>query len=331
MLKTLFSFSRKLAAVVIVSALFSMTAFAGPVTLDYSTFKDVKPSHNNYTAVEYLHELGVLNGYADGNFRPNNDITRGEIIKLVVWMKKGVFNPEEISDYDDCFDDVRHAGDWYERYVCYAKEQKWVQGYADHSFKPNNPATRLEAIKIMLNAFFGGPENILELDAKEQSTLMPKDSYDSTQWYYGFLQYALAKNFLDLSHASYTGLPTFKYYGNSNVTRKELAEMLFRLMTSKDYEIINFAAKTFPIEYHVRQITLKEGVSDGDIVQLFAQLKLDHGDAYGPYYAWIKKKDGLGPDWEVVFSPTNKVDSAVTTELEADGVPASLYTGVTTE
>lgn len=311
-------------AVIALFSLFATTAFASEPTAP-GTFTDVPGTHPNYTAVEYLHELGVLNGYADHTFRPDNEITRAEIIKLMVWMKKGVFNPEEISSYDDCFDDVRHAGEWYERYVCYAKDQKWVQGYADHTFKPNSGATRLEAIKMMLNAFFGGEENILKLTSKEQSTLMPSDSYDSATWYYGFLQYALAKSLLDERHETFVGAGVYKYYGNNAITRKEMAEMLFRLMTSTDYEIENFAAKTFPSEYKVRQIILKDAV-DGDVIlQTYARLELDHGDTYGPYYAWIKKKDGLGPDWDVVYSPTNNVDDTVINELRAAGVPEALY------
>lgn len=313
-------------AIIAISTLFTPSALANSEQI-YTTFTDVNAGHPNYVAVEYLHELGVLNGYEDQTFRPNNSITRAEIVKLMVWMKKGVFNPEEISDYDDCFSDVRHDGVWYESYVCYAKAQGWVQGYADHTFRPNESATRLEGVKIMLNAFFGGQENILELTAKEQSTLMPKDSNDSLEWYYGFMQYALAKNLLDKAHVTSGVGGTYKYYGNSAITRKEMAEMLYRLMVSTDYQIENFAAKAFPSEYHVRQIILKEAADQYDIVQIYARLKLDHGDAYGPYYAWIKKKDGLGPDWDIVFSPTNKLQDnpPLLQALEDAGVPPALY------
>ena len=52
------------------------------------------------------------------------------------------------SIYNNCFPDV--ASDWYAPYVCYAKEQNWVQGYEDGAFKPVNNVNKVEAIKMLV-------------------------------------------------------------------------------------------------------------------------------------------------------------------------------------
>ncbi|HYO48798.1 MAG TPA: S-layer homology domain-containing protein, partial [Chloroflexia bacterium] len=47
------------------------------------TFSDVPESHTFYLFVRCLACRGIISGYADGTFRPNNDITRGQIAKVV--------------------------------------------------------------------------------------------------------------------------------------------------------------------------------------------------------------------------------------------------------
>jgi N-acetylneuraminic acid mutarotase len=47
------------------------------------TFTDVRPGHTFYTFIQCLACKGVISGYSDGTFRPNNEITRGQIAKLV--------------------------------------------------------------------------------------------------------------------------------------------------------------------------------------------------------------------------------------------------------
>ncbi len=54
------------------------------------TFTDVPPSNIFYAFVETAHQKGVINGYPDGSFRPNNPIRRDEMAQIVY---KGVTTP----------------------------------------------------------------------------------------------------------------------------------------------------------------------------------------------------------------------------------------------
>src|SRR6185503_21094079 len=53
---------------------------ATPCTISFS---DVPPEHVFYTNIRCLACRGILSGYADGTFRPQNDTTRGQIAKVV--------------------------------------------------------------------------------------------------------------------------------------------------------------------------------------------------------------------------------------------------------
>ncbi|PZS05328.1 MAG: hypothetical protein DLM69_01040, partial [Candidatus Chloroheliales bacterium] len=54
------------------------------------TFSDVPPGNIFYAFIETAHQKGVINGYPDGTFRPNNNIRRDEMAQIVY---KGVTTP----------------------------------------------------------------------------------------------------------------------------------------------------------------------------------------------------------------------------------------------
>src|SRR5205823_1346730 len=47
-------------------------------------FSDVHPTDYFYLAVQYLVAHGVISGYGDCTFRPYNNTTRGQMVKIVV-------------------------------------------------------------------------------------------------------------------------------------------------------------------------------------------------------------------------------------------------------
>jgi V8-like Glu-specific endopeptidase len=200
---------------------FVYEAFSNDITPDTEpAFSDVAKTHPNFNAISTLYTYGVINGYTDGTFKPDGEINRAELIKMIVETD---FGTPDTSVYKNCFPDV--TTEWYAKYICYAKEQKWVSGYPDGKFKPDNKTNRAEAIKIIVNAYFKGLINLPSVDATKVS--MPVDT-PSDAWYYRYLQYALYDNILDLQHATYTD--GFKYYAGENITRKEIAEMIYRLI-----------------------------------------------------------------------------------------------------
>lgn len=105
-------------------------------------FSDVDSSGELGSAVEALVDYGVLNGYSDGTFRPENDITRAEMCKMI----NSLFNFSDIGVND--FWDVSY-NDWYYTQVLIADEYEYIKGYEDGSFRGNNKVTREEACVII--------------------------------------------------------------------------------------------------------------------------------------------------------------------------------------
>ncbi|EKD48065.1 MAG: hypothetical protein ACD_65C00134G0001, partial [uncultured bacterium] len=119
----------------------------GGFTADFS-FTDLPSTNEAYEAVMGLYELGIIQGYDDGTFRAGDSINRAEFLKILV---EGIGITPDSGEYGDCFSDV--GSDWYAPYVCYAKEQGWVSGYSDGSFKPAQEVNKVEALKMLLQVF----------------------------------------------------------------------------------------------------------------------------------------------------------------------------------
>lgn len=114
-----------------------------------ATFSDIYSSDPLNESVDYLVSNNVVEGYDDSTFRPFNFINRAEFTKMIV---EGVVGETPDSTlYHDCFADVMN--EWYAKYVCYAEEQGWVQGYDGINFKPASNITRAEAVKILAEAY----------------------------------------------------------------------------------------------------------------------------------------------------------------------------------
>ncbi len=103
---------------------------------------------NGHWASRYAEELskrGIINGYTDGTFRPENNITRAELAKLLC----EAFGSGDGSTAD--FTDVSQ-GSWYYKYIANALKDGIVTGFEDGSFKPDSFVTKQDAILMMYRA-----------------------------------------------------------------------------------------------------------------------------------------------------------------------------------
>ncbi|MBR4030644.1 MAG: S-layer homology domain-containing protein [Clostridia bacterium] len=120
---------------------FTLTFFAQAETVK---FTDVDETTTRGAAIYKLVKSGVLVGYPDGTFRPDAEITRAELCKVV----NLIFGYTEIDEGDLGFSDVK-ADDWFYQYVLAAKKAGYVKGYEDGTFRPENKITREETATIL--------------------------------------------------------------------------------------------------------------------------------------------------------------------------------------
>lgn len=139
-------------------------AFAGPVSADVDIsatyFKDVPNSAWYYDYVYELVDRGVIAGYEDSTFRPNKNITRAEIAKIIACITdENTKIYDGYSEFSDC------RGHWADEYINWAAEKGIVNGVGSDKFDPDAPITR-EALCTMVmryakyEAFY--PQKIVE-------------------------------------------------------------------------------------------------------------------------------------------------------------------------
>lgn len=112
-------------------------------------FDDV-PANAWYAGyVKYLTNFGVLFGYEDKNFHPDDAITRSEFTAMAVrfFEEYGEGNPEIVEKYAD-FTDVS-SGYWAAEYIYDASLYGWIYGYGDGAFHGEDEITRAQVVTIM--------------------------------------------------------------------------------------------------------------------------------------------------------------------------------------
>lgn len=150
-------------------------------------YYDVLPEDWFNNAVSTLTNAGILNGYPDGNFAPNGNITRAEFAAMAVRF----FTDEEEDVKGDSFPDIADHWANYEINLAYAKDI--IEGYPDGTFKPDQEITRAEAVTIVNRVLERYPHKEYLL---EDMIVWP-DNMDETMWYYEDIQEATNSHVFD--------------------------------------------------------------------------------------------------------------------------------------
>ena len=99
----------------------------------FASFDDVKVFHPNFGAIEYVRKTGIVTGYDDGTFRPDQTVNRDEFTKIIVGAILGYSPDRDPSGYDiyDAgnleFSDVV-SGEWNVPYIRIAIQEKILNG-----------------------------------------------------------------------------------------------------------------------------------------------------------------------------------------------------------
>ncbi|HET9493376.1 MAG TPA: S-layer homology domain-containing protein [Chloroflexia bacterium] len=157
--------------------------------------------------VQYLTELGVVGGYPDGTFRPNNTVTRAQFAKMLVaamqWTLQTPANPS--------FADVP-ASHWAYSYVETAAAHGVLAGYTDGTFRPEAGVTRAQVAKMVYVARGWG--DVGQADAPAEFVdISPSD------WFYSYVR---AANVAEIMAGYQDG--TFR--PNAPATRGQIAKIL---------------------------------------------------------------------------------------------------------
>ena len=144
------------------------------------SFSDVPDDAWYATAVKTLASLGMMDGYPDGTFRPDEPITRAEFATV------GLAFAYDPLDASCSYYDVG-ANAWYYTYVAQATTYGWIGGYPDNTFRPGNNITRVE-VCVIVNNMLGRDADERYIDRNEDELVHFVDLSDSYWGYYTIME-----------------------------------------------------------------------------------------------------------------------------------------------
>ena len=161
--------------------------------------------------IDKLNKLGYVKGYEDNTYRPDNKITRAELITLIMRIM-GV----EVKRYKGSYSDVT-TDDWFCDYIQTALDLGIIS--EDTNFRPNDEIKRDELVKIAVGAY------LLENEAPTLNISMSSinDSSQISERAKEFVQIALNLGLV-------SGYDDGNFHASNGATRGECAAILARLI-----------------------------------------------------------------------------------------------------
>jgi len=187
---------------------FSFVAFAQVTS---GAFPDVPDDHKYAAAIEYFYEKGVIEGYTDGTFRPDQPANRAEALKIIL-LSSGI--SVDLNDLgEDVFPDVTN-GDWFYPYIKKATELDIVDGYEDGYFRPIQNLNIAETLKMVLLT-----NGVTVNDPSENAIIFPDVKGDL--WFAPYAAFSKEKNIIEPQGDG-------NLNAGRNITRGELVELMYR-------------------------------------------------------------------------------------------------------
>ena len=144
-----------------------------------SSFRDVPDGKWYTTYVATLEKAGVIVDSKDGNFRPNDAITRAELASMLAQFAN-------VTGGTNTFSDVP-ATHWAADYIAAAVRSGWIQSYPDGTFRPEQTIKRAEMTAMVNRALGRDPQSASDLLEGMKTW---KDNADPTAWFYLDIQEA---------------------------------------------------------------------------------------------------------------------------------------------
>lgn len=126
------------------------------------TFTDVKSDDWFADDVKIAHAAGYIEGYKDGSFKPNGNLTRAEAAVIVSRINR-LKNSE--TDISISFSDSASIPSWAKEAINMVVKSGHIKGYPDGSFQAANMITRAEAFTILSRIdsvqLYSDPDNLI--------------------------------------------------------------------------------------------------------------------------------------------------------------------------
>ena len=178
------------------------------------TFSDVPGDYWARSPIGFMATLGVMNGFQDGTFKPDEPVSRAELATMLIKLKKVDVNDVTSDPYPDVSKDH-----WAAKYIKAASFLDLMTSYPDGTFKPDKNVSRVEGVVILARF----------TDATPPKTLTKDPFVDVSRNHWAASQIASAQSYGLLDY-----LNGKKFDPNKELTRAEVAEMLSKTSYGRD-------------------------------------------------------------------------------------------------
>lgn len=209
------------ALVIIISLLIGL--FTMPRVSSATNFSDVPDTYAHATAIQTLKDAGIVSGFGDGSFKPDQLATRAESVAVIL-KAVGIIATKTSQKLP--FTDVLQDA-WFFPMIQKGFSMGKLKGYSDNTFRPGNSITLPESLALTLSFFEISIKNV---------TIEPViyDGLNTQDWYAKYAQYA-KNNFIVIPDSKGHIDPA------KGITRGQLAEIIYRMrivkQTGKPFDI----------------------------------------------------------------------------------------------
>ncbi len=162
--------------------------------------------------IEDLYNQGIVSGYDETHYGPDNNISRAEFTKIAIEaFSIPTLDPSEVTFMP--FKDV-DTDEWYAAFVQAAYVWDIVTGYKDGTFKPNQSINRAEAMRILFDAAK------IDVDTSYDAGF---EDVDSAEWYAPYINYAAEQGIV-------SGYEDGTFGPSNNLKRGEVAKIVSLLL-----------------------------------------------------------------------------------------------------
>lgn len=272
---------RRLPLFVVLALHIALSAIpSGTVRAQGNPFSDIDPDHRHHAALSYLQQRGVIEGYPDGTFQPNDKVNRAEAAKILV---RSLGLPTA-SGSTLPFRDTRDAQQWYVPYVQAAYDAGMVSGYPDRTFRPTRQIIRVEGLKMVLKAYRADMSD----PAAAGTSLYPDTVHRAdSAWYQAYVSYATKKNLIE-------PLASDRFGVGEELTRGEFAEMIYRLLYLREKNLKEFSQTEEGIASFYGKPFYGRKTSAGTIFRADLPMAAHRTLPFGTIVEVIREKTGQG-------------------------------------
>ena len=186
---------------------------AAPTADVFAPFNDLDKTKWYADGIRYVLENGIMSGYGNGTFAPNDNTSRAMMAQILFNLEGGKSASDAMS-----YVDVNNA-DWFAEAIRWASAQGVMGGYGNGVFGPNDDLTREQLVTIMYR--YAKNKGINVSVGEDTNILSYNDAFDVSEWAIPAMRWAVGSGLI-------TGRTASTLNPKDKATRAEIATIIMR-------------------------------------------------------------------------------------------------------